>query len=447
MRLFLWKKTQGRIFPCLLFLFFFCVGKLHPAEISLTLEDAVRRAIANNIDVQKSAIDLELLQYRTDHIWSELFLNSLSIGIGLNILPSTPLIVSPGFSYNEDQLSLSMSFGITIPLNLRMPYTVQLAEVAYRRGLLDYDNASRVVALNITKAFYKLLADKENITNLEEALALAERQLENNRIARANGLIGELPWLRSSLNVETARYDLSVAQTLYDSSLRDFLTTLGLDRDAEVILIGTINPVQVNFDVEALILEFLPRRPDIIRQWQTIERLELSRTQSNMSKVPSLSLSATWSGSQGLESGGRFTDRLSGNLSLSIPIDPWIPGTQSNQNLRTADAELEKARLDLINTENNAKANIRSLSENLNNSWKSIEIARLRVEIAQRTYELTEAGFRSGSIEYSSFETTRKDLADAQLRLLQSELSYLNFMLDLASSLNIDPETLIRRGE
>jgi hypothetical protein len=160
MRLSLWKKTQGRNFLCLLFLFFLCGGKLHPVEISLTLEDAVSRAIANNINVQKSAIDLELLQYRNDHILTELFINNWSIGVGLNVLPNTPLFTEPGFSYNADRLSLSFDFGITIPLNIRMPYTVQLAELAYRRGLLSYEDASRRVALETTKTFYSLLANK-----------------------------------------------------------------------------------------------------------------------------------------------------------------------------------------------------------------------------------------------------------------------------------------------
>jgi outer membrane protein TolC len=337
--------------------------------------------------------------------------------------------------------------------NMGIPYTMQLTEMAYRTGLLSFENARQRVALDINKTFNTLLAGKANISNLEDALALAERQLENDKVLWANGRIAELSLLRSSLSVENTRYDLSVAQASYDSSLRGFLTTLGMDRNTEVVLVGTINPVPVNFDAEALILEFLPRRPDIINQRQAIERLELSRTQSNMSaKSPSLSLRLNWAGSPETDRAtgavtNTLSDRLSGSLSLSIPIDPWIPGTRSNMNLRSADAEVEKARLDLINTENTAKAEIRSLSINLNNSWRSIEIARLRVEINQRTNELTEAQFRSGSVQYNSLETARKDLADAQLQLLQRELSYLNLMLDLASSLNIDLETLIRRGE
>jgi outer membrane protein TolC len=306
------------------------------------------------------------------------------------------------------------------------------------------------VELDISKVCYNLLAGQENLTNLQEILGVAERQLEKNRVARANGLIGELPWLQSSLSVETARYNLSNAQGTYENSLRDFLTTLGFDQDALVSLAGSIEPAQIVVNPEVLILEYLPKRPDMISQRQTIERLELAQKQSNYSsKAPSLTLSAQWSGGPQRNSGlsGTFTDSLSGSLSLSIPIDPWIPGTRSNQSLKSSDAELEKARLDLVNTETSARSQIRSLSESLKNSWRSIEIARLRVEIAQRTYQISEIGFQNGTIEFLSLENTRNDLADAQYRLLQSELAYQNTILDLASALNIDLETLARSSE
>jgi len=208
--------------------------------------------------------------------------------------------------------------------------------------------------------------------------------------------------------------------------------------------------VQFYPDSEALILEYLPKRPDIVNQRQTIDRLELGLKQNNLSsKAPSLSLSASWSGGPPRNSGltGKFTDSLSGSLSVTVPIDPWIPGTRSNQNLRSAGVEVEKACLDLVSTETSAKSQIRTLCESLKNSWRSIEIARLRAEIAQRTYELSDAGFQSGIVEYLSFENTRNDYADARYRLLQSELSYMNIVLDLATALNVDWETLVRSGE
>ena len=447
------KKKMSRNYYKTIFILTFLWGvRIFPGAeaLSLSLEDAVNCALASSINLQKSTIDLELAQFRAEHLWSELF-PSLNLSGSMTFLPNTPLFTDPGFSYNTESLSYSVNFGITFRFNGGIPSSMKLTELAYQRGLLDYESARRRVALDITKMFNTLLAGKMNLSNLEEILSLAELQLEKSRIARENGLTGELPWLQSRLSAETARFNLSNARGAYDNSLKDFLTTLGIEREAEVVLAGAIDPVFVELDPEALILSYLPRRPDIISQRQTIEQMELRYRREKISnRAPSLSLSATWAGgtpnsnNNGLA--GKFTDRLSGNLSVSIPIEPWIPGTSSNQSIRSADAELEKARLDLQNAETTAKANIRSLSESLKNSWASIEIARLRVEIAQRTYELSEEGFRSGVVEYLGLQNTQNDLADAQYRLLQSELAYGNLLLDLAAALNVDLETLTRSG-
>jgi outer membrane protein TolC len=414
---------------------------------ALSLEEAVERAMAESVNLQKSAIDLGLAEYKADRLWAEIF-PSFTLSGGLAVLPSTPLFTAPGFQYDKDKAGYSVSFGVSLGFNTGIPYSMKLIDLAYRRGLLDYENARRQLEIQVTKSFYNLLAARENISHLEESLELAEKQLEQNRVAKANGLISELTWHQSRLGAETARYNLSTTQGSYRTGLGEFLAGLGMEPDPETILEGAIEIAPFEADPEALILEYLPKRPDVVSQRQTIERLELSRKQSaGSSRVPSLDLSATWRGGPNPGFSGQFSDSLSGNLTLRIPIDPWIPGTRSNQTIRSAGAETEKARLDLKNTETAAKSQIRSLAEGLRNFWGSLEIARLRVEIALRTYELSEEGFRNGAVEFLSLENTRNDLADARQRLLQGELAYQNAVLDLAAALNVDWKTLTRSGE
>jgi multidrug efflux system outer membrane protein len=129
-------------------------------------------------------------------------------------------------------------------------------------------------------------------------------------------------------------------------------------------------------------------------------------------------------------------------LSLSIPIDSWIPGTRQNQNIKAANTEVEKAKLDLQNTETQAKTQIRSLVSNLNSTWESLEIARLRVSVAQRTVDATTVGFRNGTVEFRDLEDRRSDLSNARQRLLQEELSYQSLLLDLAAALNVEWRSL-----
>jgi outer membrane protein TolC len=337
--------------------------------------------------------------------------------------------------------------------NTGVPYSMKLISLAYQKGLLDYENARRQLEIQITKTFFLLLTARENISFLENSLTLAQQQLEQDRIARENGLLSELAWLESRLDTETARYNLSSAQGDFSVALGEFLALLGMDQNmdqntdqnTEVSLEGAIDIAPLEVDAEALILEYLPKRPDIISQRQKIEQLEMTRKKNTgSSKVPSLSLSTNWNGGSKFDSSSKFSDNLSGSVTLNIPVDPWIPGTKSNQTGRTDTAEVEKARLDLKNAETAAKTQIRSLGASLRNSWASLEIALLRVEIARRTYEYKDEGFRNGTVGYQDFEDTRNELTSARQRLLQSELAYQNLILDLAVALNVDWKELAR---
>jgi outer membrane protein TolC len=299
--------------------------------LSLTLDEAVRRALDESLNLQKSAIDLALAEYKAEHLWAEIF-PSFSLRTGITFLPTTTLFTEPGFQYHGDASSYSFNFGVSFKFNAGVPYSMKMISLAYQKGLLDYENARKQLEIQITKTFFNLLTARENISYLESSLALAQQQLEQDRIARENGLLSELAWLESRLDTETARYNLSSAQGEFQIAQEEFLALLGME-NTDVVLEGSIDIAPVIADPEALILEYLPKRPDIISGRQTIERLELTKkTNAGSARAPSLELSSSWNG--GSSFSGKFSDSLSGSLTLTIPVDPWIPGTKSNQSGR-----------------------------------------------------------------------------------------------------------------
>jgi len=414
--------------------------------VTLTLEDAVRMALDQSINLKKSAIDLAQAGYSASRLWSEIF-PGFSLSAGFTFLPSTPLITEPGFQYKDNALSYSASFGLSLSLNPSIYSSMKRIELAYRAQLLSYENASKQLEIQVIKRFLNLIAMKANIAYMQESLDLAQQKMNSDRVARANGLLSELTWLNTQLSAETARYNLLTAQNSYKNTLGEFLALLGIDDDVDVTLSGTVEIAQLQLDPEKLILEYLPKRPDIISQRQVIERLELTKnisTTTNSSRSPTLVLSTQWRGGSPQTGGlsAPFTDSISGSLSLSIPVDSWIPGTKANQNFKAANNEVEKAKLDLQYTETQARTQIRSLVSNLGSTWQSLEIARLRVSVAQRTVDATNVGFRNGTVEFRDLEDRRSDLSNARLRLLQEELSYQSLLLDLAAALNVEWKTL-----
>ncbi|QQO11105.1 TolC family protein [Breznakiella homolactica] len=422
----------------LLGLFFLPVVCFSAELYSLTLDEAISRGIEQSQSLKKNALDLEIAALRANNLWSQVF-PGISVGGGLNYGDT---LFSDGST--ENPLRLSASVNLSLQLNTGIPAAMRNIKLAYTTQLLTYETAERQLELQITKTFFNLMAEQENLALLEEGRRLADAQYSKNEVGFRNGFIGELALLRSQLSAESAKLVLTRAASVHAANMGQFLTLLGIDQGAPVELAGTMDIREADLDADYLIREYLQKRPDIVNQRQRIQSLEDSSRQTSLSsRAPTLNLSAGWSANWT----SNFADTLSGGVSLSIPVDSWIPGSKTYQTVKAAVAEVEKARLDLEDLENTGMHEIRSLTANIRNSWGSMQTAALQVRIAERTYELTEEGFRQGTIEFLDLETTRKEMIDAKQQLLIEELSYKNFILDLAAALNMDWIELLQAGE
>lgn len=418
-----------------------------PPALILSLDKAVEAATAQSLSLQKSALDLNAAHYAATHLWSELF-PSISAGAGVSY--GTPLGTGEGFHLEKSGFGYSVSAGISLSLQGGLPSAMNIIRLAYQTELLNYEQARQQLAVQVTKTFYTLLTDKNRLAFLQETLDLAEKQREKSRIAFAYGLIGELSYLQTQLSVETAKLDLYKAQSAYDTALTEFLLLLGLGYEQtgetrQVVLEGSLVIEPWEADPETLIHQYLAQRPDIQSMRQQIEGLQAEERRTILNaRSPSLSLSVQWRGTGG--GSEEFSDNLSGNVSLSIPLDSWIPGTKNSQTITKAGAAVEKARLDLKNTEHTAMSQIRSLAANLRSSWESLAIARLRAEIAERTYTLTEQGFQQGTVEFLELENTRSKWTESRQQLMDGELAYALMILDMEAALNLDRRSMEYHG-
>jgi outer membrane protein TolC len=396
----------------------------------LTLEEACELALQNSITLQTRAIDLELDRISAKNLWAQVFPSiSASGGVGYEF-PLKDDVPRTSPSYTA-RLRLSLA------LNAGLPYTMKNISLAYKSGLLNYEQASRQVLVETSKTFYALLARKMNLEVLEGAMKLAGDQLERDRISRQNGYIGELDFLSSTFSAEEARLKYNRALSEYRIEAGNFLSALGLSAaEAEgVVLEGTAEITKLNLDAEALIRTGLSRRPDIMLHRNEIERLKNARNETALSaKGPSVSLGASWGASRA----NGFDDTVSAEVSVTIPIDPWIPRTKRDQDVGRASAQYQKALLELQDMENAARQEIRSYADNLRNTWAELEIARLQAASAERAYELASQAYRQGAMNFLNFETVRNRLTAARQELLQTEFDYKILVLDLAASLTME---------
>lgn len=399
---------------------------------ALTLEEACNLAEQNSISLQKQAIDLEWDRVRAKNLWAQVF-PTISAGAGARYtipLNSSADAADPYYTATID-LRLGLSAGL--------PFTMANISLAYKNSLLNYEQARHLLINQTSKSFYSLVAQKNNLSVLEGTVRLATEQLDRDRISRQNGYIGELDFLSSQISAERAKISYNRALADYENALAKFCAAIGLDQNEKIEPEGKVEIGALSLDAEALINDKLSMRPDITAQRNEIERLQNAYRESLFaSKGPSLNLTGSWEANSTKGPG----DTISAGIALSIPIDPWIPKTKVDQTVKRANAEYQKARLELQNTENSARQEIRSLAASISNTWAEVETARLQAGFAQRAYELASQGYRMGTMNFLNFETIRNRLTEARQQLLQSELNYKILVLDLASSLNMEEREL-----
>jgi multidrug efflux system outer membrane protein len=409
--------------------FLFCAAlRLWSAELPvLTLQDALLKAVEKNVTLEKSVLDLGTARLGADNLWAQ-------------IMPGISAGGSAGWSFSNPPKDSGFSFGLqasaSLSLNPALKSTMQILTLAYQSALLNYESSKRQVEIAAAKSYYSLLIERKNLDVLGDLLLQTESQLAQNKTKFSNGLASELDVQRSLLAVESARYELGKALIQADTNTRTFLSAIGYDENVLWTLHDSFSINKIEADAAALIAEYLPRRPDIVSARQTLERLTLQSTQKTLqTRIPSLILSSSWSGTPSLAS--PFSDSFRVSAGISIPIDSWLPGSKDDQSIRSARTDVEKARLDLAETERSARLAIRTLVNNLAGAWRSVELARLRVDIASRALEMTQLAFNNGSQEFLALQTARNDLTGARQQLLTEELSYKNMSLDLAAALNI----------
>ena len=428
------KPIRTKLALCFLLL----PAALCPAQQTLTLGEAQGLAEEHSIALQKEALNVEMDRIRAKNLWAQVF-PSISVSGGANYSIPLNSNARPGDPAYTARLSLSLG------LHGGLPAAMANLSLAYKNGLLNYEEARRRLRTQTAKDFYSLLSEQSRLLSLEGATRLAEEQLERDRIARRNGYVGELDFLSASLSAERARLAYNRARSDYRAALGNFTAALGLE--GEPALADSAALVPLDLDTERLIAGGLPRRPDLQALRNEAERLKNARNESFFAaKGPQVNLSASLGAN--LENG--FDDAASAGISVTIPLDPWIPRSAKDQAVRQARTNYEKALLDVADRERSARREILNAAENVRNTWAEVEIARLQNDYARRAFELAADAYRRGTMNFLDYERVRNNQTEARQQLLQSELNYRILVLDLALSLNMETEELanyVRTGE
>lgn len=395
---------------------------------ALTPAAAVELALAGNLSLARSRVDLAAAERALARAWN-------------GAAPGITLSAGARRSSAMEAVPLSGSAGISVTLAPRTLHEIRKARAALDAQTLAYDTAARSLELEVRKAYYSLALARENIAVLRQSLATAQKAYDQAEAKRKAGLASELDALSARVNLENLKPGLESALTAYETQKARFKQTLGLDPSAPLELAGSLAEASSVSKIE-LPVSF-GDSPAVATLRSSLESARVAEAAArSATRSPSLLLSGSYS-LQSTDS-GPWKDGGSLSATLSFSLDNLMPWSAAREAADKARDAVIKAESQLAEGIVAADISRESLRRSIEQSLSSLQARRLTVEMAERSYRLTEEAYAFGTKDVLSLQKAGDTLQEARANLLKEAFNLVSALLDLEYALGLPFGTLGR---
>ncbi|WP_168203497.1 TolC family protein [Oceanispirochaeta crateris] len=415
-------------------------------SINISADGAVALALENNLTLQSDSLDLSMKERTHDTAWNA-FVPEISAGGGLSY--SQMLFADPDpiyYSSTNEKWTVSASVSASLSLNAGVATGMKQYLIDYQAGLLSYDDAQKKINRDVRKQYFNLITMETNLKLKEMDIALAQKRYEQARENYRNGLISELEMLQSQVTAENNKPAYNSLLTSYKNALMNFKLILGVPGSVDLVLTDSLDDLHLyKLDADDLIEKYSANRMDVLMINKQIESLKNTRKLKYQSeRTPWVSLSSTWK--TGVVDGFNgdnwdqdvWQDSATIGLSLSFPLDGFIPGSSTDVALENLDDQIQQLELQRQLIFDAAEVEIRNLVMTLQNSIDTIETYALNVDLAEKSFELATEAYGLGTRELLDVETAQSGLLSASLNVLFEKYNYKTKLLDLEYAINSD---------
>ena len=423
-----------KIFTCALALFFtaavFAQTKSQTDEktdaiLRLTVDDAVKYALENNVSVKKSELALNLKKRAKNSSWNAI---------------SPTLTVSGSFNddLEKDSYSTGISGSASISLSPSIFSSIKSALLAYDAGQLSYEDTKRSVELNVRKSFYNILYQKENLAAQERSLETAQQTYDSNLAKYNRGQLSELDLLNSQYNVESKKPTITSLKNTYTNDIASFKRVLGIGLSINIELEGDLDDVVQKVKLSEEILHGdIEALPSVKSAQNSVDSAKAKLLSTRFSAYgPSLTASYTY-GKTKTKNVDDLSTTNSLSLGVKIPLDGYLPWSTGALSVASQKESLEELKLQLDDEKTIAAINVRNSYNTILQAQSQLETLEKNVSLMQRSYEMTRIAYNNGSKDLLTLQKAEDNLLTAKTSLQLQEFTLISNVLTLESTLGI----------
>jgi len=484
------NRTKTKTLILVTILYFFAGAQISPlwAQEVLTLQKALGIAETSSPDLKQSLLNLTISQKNLEARKAALK-SSISLGLNpvnyrksrqfdtwesqwytnRNFESNSSLSIQQPILLTDGTLSLTNEFGWSsskstlattetesevfyndLYLMLSQPlFTYNTTKQQLKELELALENANIQYALQrltvektVTQYFYTVYMAQMELAIAREELANTQKSYDIIVNKVEAGLAAKEELFQAELNLATAKSEVQNYYVDYENAKDQLKLYLGMDlfEDISILANVSVNPVPV--DLEKAVNNGLESRMELRQREIDIEssQFDLIETKANNEFEGALNLRLGVTGDN-KDIGNVFKNQTrspSVSLSFDIPILDW--GERKAQ-IAAAEANIQSAKLSLVEEQNDIIVDIREVYRNIENELLQIEIAEQNQRNAQLTYEINLERYENGDLTGMDLNLYQTQLSEKKIAYIQALINYKIELLNLKIATLYDFET------
>ena len=426
------KKVLVLITACLLS----SQGMIFSQQKVWSLEECIRYAIDNNIQIKQQAIQADIQK------------NSFDLA-KFQLLPSLNGQVSHSYSfgraldqntyqfYNQTLQSDYFYAGGQLPIFNGLQNYNNIRKNNYQVLASDQDlqNISDNVALNVAIQYLQVLLNKELVAVNQNQLDITLQQIEKSRklvdagsVAKGNLLQIEAQAAQEELALITVKNQLEIS-ILTLTQFLELKTPAGFEVVAPEINVDQNSVISGNIEDIYSIAE--KNRPEIKSSEFKLTASEYALKMAKGGRSPVLSLNYSLNtrytsikNTTGLQS---FNEQIKNNknsgvgLSLNIPI---LNGWQVNKNISNSKLNVETSQYNLEGTKKQLYKNIQQAYTDAVAALKKYNVSLKAIASTEESFRYTEQKFNVGMVTSVDYNAAKTQLLKSQSDMTQAKYEF-----------------------
>ena len=265
----------------------------------------------------------------------------------------------------------------------------------------------------VKQAFYGVLLAKESLAVMtqvyENAQANYEKTLQRYQVGKAS----ELEALRAQVNVMNAEPNVSSAENAVLLATWQLKAVMGLNLDTEIEVVGELSDYTAELLAPYVSDDNIGNNSTLMQLEIQDRMLESTIRMQKKQYLPTLSASVNYNYSAMGDDELRWFPSSTAAISLNVPV---FDGFQKHFAIKQSKISKDMLDVQRVDTERQIRIAIRNYNDRIALCVKNYTAASSTVEIAQKSYQISEKMYEVG-------KATLVELNDAQLALQQAQLT------------------------